>query len=147
MSMKKMIELDDFAGIKKSIISGEDVNAVDRMGVTALMRAVVLSDVTMVNWLLNKKAFVDQVDSNGMSALHYAALHKALEIGKILIAHGANVNLQDKKNGKTPIGYSIDPQNMIFAKLLLQHGAKTDIPNNRGITVQQAYGSYLNELV
>ena len=30
MSMKKLIELDDFEGIKKAVIAGEDVNSTDR---------------------------------------------------------------------------------------------------------------------
>ena len=144
--MQKLIELDNFDEIKKAILSGEDVDAADRMGVTSLMRAVVMNDIDMVNWLINHKASVNQADGNGMSALHYAALSKLEKIGQILIAHGADINLKDLKNGKTPIGYSIDPQNMSFAKLLLQNGARTDIPNNRGITTQQAYGSYLNGL-
>ena len=41
MSMKKLIELDDFEGIKKAVIAGEDVNSTDRSGATALMRAIV----------------------------------------------------------------------------------------------------------
>ena len=47
MSMKKLIELDDFEGIKKAVIAGEDVNSTDRSGATALMRAIVKKDKEM----------------------------------------------------------------------------------------------------
>lgn len=47
--------------------------------------------------------FLNATDSNGKSALHYAAENGRLEVTKILLQHGANPNLPNRATQSTPI--------------------------------------------
>ena len=146
MSMEDLIEISDVVSIREAIISGADVNSVDRTGGTALMAAVSDRDQSMVEWLIEHGANVNQQDKFGWTALHCAAQEKHIPIGELLLLNNADINAVDKKNGKTPIGYAFDVTNLSFVKFLLDHGAKTNIPNLYGVTIDEAYGHIIKDL-
>lgn len=147
MEMKNLIEVDDFDGIKKAIASGADINAIDRTGCTALMRATVKHDEEMVSWLISNNAALNIQDKRGYTALHYAAQDgaKGLPVGLLLIKAGADIEILDE-NENPPLGYAVRVNDMDFAKYLLSIGAKTNVPNADGITLQDVYGHYFKDL-
>lgn len=87
------------------INNGSDINQKSSMG-TPLMAAVVKGNIEIVNELLNKKAAINSIDSNGTSALLYATMFKNYEIVKLLIKANANPYLKDNR-GNSAIDYAI----------------------------------------
>ncbi len=101
-----------------------------------------------------KECLVQGADMNYNNGKHYSqyysttlieSAHKGhlehLEIAKLLIQHGADVNSKDC-NGWNPLmvavnrGYMSDPnkQSLEFAKLLIDNGADVNAKNNNGKT-------------
>ncbi|NRA38075.1 MAG: ankyrin repeat domain-containing protein [Planctomycetes bacterium] len=82
-------------------------------------------------------------DKNGVSALHFAVRFRHPDAVKILLEYGAEVNLQCKKSGSTPLHRAVTntgapgTAGMIaemreIVKVLLQHGADMQITNKKG---------------
>lgn len=53
---------------------------------------------------------------------------------RALIRDGANVNVQDNKNGSTPLIHAIQNYNFKIAKHLIQSGADINLPNRSGVS-------------
>ncbi len=68
---------------------------------SALMFAVLYSRTETVKWLLANGADVNARREDGATALHMAASRKNVEIGRILLAHGADPTLKEER-GKVP---------------------------------------------
>lgn len=144
--------------VRMLVENGADVNAADyaprgaadvtpRPNVTPLLAASSSSNAEMVRYLLAHGARLDVKDAAGRSALMNAAGQGSLEIMKLLLAKGADVNeVSDKeafpkvKNGTIALG-SFTALNLavVFGtpervKLLLDAGARIDEPDVRGMT-------------
>lgn len=137
MSMRKLIESDDFEGVKKAVLAGEDINSTDRSGATALMRAVVKKDKEMTHWLLSNNANVNQSEKDGWTALHFAAQEGFLEGIRLLLNNGVNVESKDIE-GNTPLWRVSMSCPAIYAKnaadILVKAGAKKDTKNNHDVS-------------
>lgn len=72
------------------------------------------------------------VDIEGDNALHLAVLKKNIEIVKLLIRSGWNVNSLNKK-GKSPLHYAADLNLIDISKILIE--------NNADIAVTDIYGN------
>ena len=81
------------------------------------------------------KTFVDQTDSKGKTALHYAVMNPARpHVVYALLAMGTNVNAADKK-GMTPLHPALCvPDNEDIVRLLLSFSPNTQMKNKRGNT-------------
>lgn len=73
---------------------GADINRINPCGESLLMRYAASSDILGVKWLLENGALVDQT-STGETALFAAIRADNLEMIKLLIDAGANVNQYD----------------------------------------------------
>lgn len=92
---------DNNEAAKALIEAGALLDVQDKeKGISPLSLAIARGNVEMVNYLLERKANPDLIDSNGFSSLAYAAAYGQAEIVKALIAHNAEVNAVDK-NGNT----------------------------------------------
>ncbi|GAB4820448.1 hypothetical protein N2152v2_007494 [Parachlorella kessleri] len=69
---------------------------------------------------------VNERDSEGCSALHWAADKGHTEVLLALVQYGADVNAQDH-DGLTPLHYAALSEQRSAAELLLQHGANPTI--------------------
>lgn len=135
---------------KVLINAGADVNAKDNEGKTALMYAAYNSGKVSVDLLIKNKANVNAKDNDGDTALLYAIRAytskgfdlsnpfgdggafctieeyendysaDSLELIKLLINNGANVNIKNK-NGQTPL--SLSEEFPKLTKLLRDNGA------------------------
>ena len=76
------------------IDNGADINKLSVKNLSALTEAVFASHVPIVKTLLKLYADVSVVDHSGKTALNYAAANGNVEIIKLLVAHGADVNRQ-----------------------------------------------------
>ncbi|MGA7194862.1 MAG: ankyrin repeat domain-containing protein [Anaerolineales bacterium] len=84
--------------------------------------------------LLNKGTIknVDVVPVGSSTALILAAYANHLDLVKLLIAKGANVNAETKDTKTTSLGYAVSENNADMVKLLVENGARLNHVNNTG---------------
>lgn len=87
-----------------------------------------------VKALLESGADPDQLFFNGESALHMAVEQKNQQLVKLLLAYGADVNVQERKEGFTPLMYAAIMDNRPMMQLLSSHGADPTAPDVDGYT-------------
>jgi ankyrin repeat protein len=85
----------------------------------------------------------EQNPETGNTLLHEAILANNEQRAKILIDHGANINIQNRK-GDTPLHIAVLNDEKIMVKLLVKHSANIDVKNSQGETprsiVETRYG-------
>jgi len=84
----------------------------------------------MTRFLLSHGALVDGRDENGETCLQTAVTNHDLERVKLLIEHGANVNVPDNE-GATPL---FRCESIEIARLLIARGARVNVADKNGIT-------------
>lgn len=114
------------------------VDARDWMDCTPLMWAALRDNPTALRTLLDQKANVNLIDTEGRSALHYAARLGSLDCISALLDAQASWNIADC-NGSTPLhdlAYLDIPSNQIedCIVLLQNYGADLEARNHNGWT-------------
>ena len=115
--------------VKLLLEKGVDVNVKsDFMQMTALHYAAYKGTPEMVQELLKHNPNMDDTNEYGKSPLFWAIHNKKrrLEIGRLLLTNGCNVNLQDNA-GNTALCQSVVRNDSAFMALLLEHGADVRI--------------------
>lgn len=125
---QKQNKLAAFLADKKAL------NATDSSGGTALLRASLAGDKTLLEQLLAHGAEVNAQNNYGWSALHSAVFNGHKSIVALLLTNNANVNLTTK-DGRTPLLMS--EQYTEIAQLLIEHGANVHARGNDGFTSMQ----------
>ena len=102
---------------------------------TPMLGAFKFGDVDVATTLLDLGAPVDFADGNGITMLGRSVLNNEVEMARMLIARGANVNVVDKL-GMTPLLWAanVDFGDTAMIELLLKSGAKADARNKDGLT-------------
>jgi len=110
---------------------------------TPMLGAFKFGDVEVIKTLLDLGAPVDFADGNQITMLSRCVLNHELELAKMLIARGANVNATDKL-GMTPLLWaaSSDFGDTAMAELLLKSGARADAKNRDGRTALELARAY-----
>jgi len=85
---------------------GADTEIKDRNGNTALHDAALVGDPTAITYLTSMKARVNATNNNGETPLVLAVHRKDIEIVQLLIAAGADPNIQDTIAGKSALDYA-----------------------------------------
>ena len=103
-------------------------------GITPLMNFALNEDEQAVKFFAKSgSAVVNQKNVGGASALHIAARKGNLEICKILVDNGADVNSSDNE-GWTPLMRAAISENVDLIKLLINSGADIKKANSNGET-------------
>jgi hypothetical protein len=115
---------------------GTNVDAQAINGNTALMMAAFEHNRPAVTSLLAKGAAVNR---SGWTALHYAAASGDDEIARILLQHGANIDVASplKSGAYTPLMMAAREGKESTALLLLDKGANPRLTNSEGLTAAQ----------
>lgn len=110
-----------------------NVDVADTGGRTMLMEAVIRKDAILVDELIARGADVKWTDKRQWTALHFAAQNNDLNIGKKLIAAGADVNAQDDI-GNNVISRAVfnSREDHSLVKELLENGADPNHKNSNG---------------
>ena len=85
--------------------NGADPNAVNAQGSAPLHRAAKRPE--LVRLLLDKGADPNSIDDGGRSPLHQAAIYGESHVITLLLKHGADKSLKDKR-GKRPVDFARD---------------------------------------
>lgn len=86
---------------------------------------------------LSKPFDPDERDSFGGTALHAAMFQKNLEVVKLLIKKGFDVNAIGPNNGYTPMHDAVWADNLPALKLLVENGGDLSIKGHDGYTPLQ----------
>ena len=102
---------------------------------TPMLGAFKFGDAEVARTLFDLGAPIDFADGNGITMLGRSVLNNEIEMAKMLIARGANVNVVDKQ-GMTPLLWAanIDFGDASMVELLLRAGARADARNKDGLT-------------
>jgi uncharacterized protein len=95
-----------------------------------MVRAIVQDKPADVKTLLDKGEALD-AKQNGQTALHLAAMNGKVDILTILIARGADVNVQDE-NGITPLMLAARDGRVEAVQALVAQGAKITVQDKLG---------------
>lgn len=116
-----------------AISDGEDIDAVDREGRTALFYATKDGDAAIVDELIKHGSNVNAQDNNLETPLHFAAREYRLEEAKLLIEGGADVSVKDI-HGNTPLWRAVFESRGRggVIGLLLSAGSDKKLSNNHG---------------
>merc|ERR1712118_480300 len=113
----------DLQRLQEFLKAGKDVNARDFKGVTPLGYAVGHDQLSAVKVLIDAKANLDDVDSVGNSAVHFAAGYGRVKVLEHLLARGANASKVNQM-GMTPLAAAQQNNQQQAMALLQRHGAK-----------------------
>jgi uncharacterized protein len=113
--------------LRMTLAAGADLDSTNRFGGTALIPAAHHGHVETVRELLGTRIAIDHVNRLGWTALLEAivlgdggAAHT--EIVRLLVVHGANVNLPDAQ-GVTPLAHAEQRGQRAIAEILRRAGA------------------------
>ncbi len=100
---------------------------------TDLMDAASVGDMEKVTQLLDSGAAIDEQDSEGTPALHYAIYNSQYEVVEQLLKKKADPNSEDS-TGYTPLFLAYDYSDTKMAELLMKYGADPDQEDMYGDT-------------
>merc|ERR1719181_2100782 len=113
----------DLQKVQEFLKDGKDVNSKDFKGVTPLGYAVGTDQLSAVKVLIDAKANLNDVDSAGNSAVHFAAGYGRVKVLEHLLARGANASKVNQM-GMTPLAAAQQNNQQQAMALLQRHGAK-----------------------
>ena len=95
---------------------------------TILMIASAKGFLELVREIINMDAKVNQVDNQGMTALHYAISNKAenADVVKLLLENKADIHAKTNYEGITPLILAVQKGHATITKMLIEENAKLD---------------------
>jgi len=113
----------DLQRLQEFLQDGKSVNAKDFKGVTPLGYAVGHDQLSVVKVLIDAKANINEVDSAGNGAVHFAAGYGRVKVLEHLLARGADASKVNQM-GLTPLGAAQQNNQAQAVAILQRHGAK-----------------------
>ena len=136
-SLQEAIWQDDIEAVKRNIERGVDVNRELRLNghpMSPLALAAYLGYEDVAQTLIANGSDIDWRDSWGTTALHYATYKNSCAVIRVLVEHGADVNVSSERKG-TPLHSAAAIADKVdtleAARLLLELGADVNAPRPR----------------
>lgn len=129
-ALQRAVYDGDATLVDQLIHAGADVRAVNNYGATAMQLAADAADPVLIRQLLNAGADADSPNPDGQTALMLVARTSRLDAAKLLLSHGAHVNLKERWREQTALMWAAAQGQPQMLRLLLQHGAD---PNARSV--------------
>ena len=122
------------AAVRTLLEMGSDINAqIETNRNTALTLACFQGRHEVVQLLLEKKANVEHRAKTGLTPLMEAASGGYVEVGRVLIDYGADVNAPPVPSSRdTALTIASDKGHVDFVEVLLLRGAQADVKNKKG---------------
>ncbi|WP_420873224.1 ankyrin repeat domain-containing protein [Paraburkholderia kururiensis] len=142
-TMIKAVKFDDVKEVNKQLANGMDPNLTDDQGIPLLVLAArEQSNKVAAALVANPKTNIEAQDKAGENAMMLAALNGDLDLVKLLIAKGAEVN----KKGWAPLHYAAANGHDDVVKLLLDQSAYVDAGSPNGTTplMMAARGNHIS---
>ncbi len=112
------------------------------------MNAASKGYLELVQEILQKDAWVNHVDGDQRTALHYAIENKAenLDVVCLLIDYNCDINIETTNDGLTPLIIAVDRGHKNIARKLIEMNARLDAVdynnNNTALHIACAKGEY-----
>jgi len=133
----KIISESNEKAVRDALKKGADINDMNDIGNSALMRASLEGYANMVNLLLEHKPDLDLPSwVDGMTALMLALKNNRTEIAAILLGHGADINAEDY-SGRTALMRAASEGNYDAAGWLVRSGAAINKKDRTGNSALQ----------
>ena len=112
----------------ESLIQTMDPNAIHgRLRRTALHQAARLNRVQCARILIQNGAIVDQEDGKGDNPIHLACWEGHVEVTKLFLSSGADIDALSGRDGNSPLFCAIIGRNIDVARVLLKSGARVNL--------------------
>ncbi|PVD39592.1 hypothetical protein C0Q70_02227 [Pomacea canaliculata] len=122
------------AAVKLLLDMGSDINAqIETNRNTALTLACFQGRHEVVSLLVDRKANIEHRAKTGLTPLMEAASGGYVEVGRVLLDKGADVNAAPVPSSRdTALTIAADKGHYRFVELLLHRGAAVDVKNKKG---------------
>jgi len=131
--LHEAIRADDADATDRQLRAGADPDSKDGRGRPALSVAAGLGQPRLTELLLTAGADPLALDAAmGASALHKAAQSGVVDVARLLLDHGAFVDLQAPTHGHTPLIDASRHQRTAMVAFLLERGADPDVRAHGG---------------
>lgn len=131
----KLLEENDYLGIKNQIKSGGDIEACNEHEESVLALAIKMRcDSDIIELLIESGADIHHRDEEGVSMLDFAIAYNNYELVKKLIEEGINVSQTDRKSGFTPLMGAVCYNRYEILKLLLEKKPDLHVRDASGYT-------------
>uniref|UniRef100_A0A0B7BHM0 Uncharacterized protein n=1 Tax=Arion vulgaris TaxID=1028688 RepID=A0A0B7BHM0_9EUPU len=122
------------AAVKLLLDQGSDINAqIETNRNTALTLACFQGRHEVVSLLVDRKANIEHRAKTGLTPLMEAASGGYVEVGRVLLDKGADVNAPPVPSSRdTALTIAADKGHYRFVELLLHRGASVDVKNKKG---------------
>ncbi len=107
---------------------------------------------SIIDLIYNERVDVNTRDKNGISALMHAAYYGCTNIVRLLINHGADINISNYNYKNTALMYAVEKGHKDIVELLIASGADVNAKNNNCDTaliwaVQKGYIDIVEMLI
>ncbi|XP_074658535.1 SMC5-SMC6 complex localization factor protein 1-like [Tubulanus polymorphus] len=99
-----------------------------------IWNAAIDGDVTRVEKFIRKGIHVDSEDTSGYTALHYASRHGMIEVCKVLLMNGAEVDARTRSGGVTSLQRAAYCGHVDIIRLLIAYKSNPLLQDNDGKT-------------
>ncbi|XP_038049493.1 ankyrin repeat and MYND domain-containing protein 2-like [Patiria miniata] len=106
-----------------------------------LFESIQFDNIELIRQLLSSPdVAVNCLDDHGMTPIQHAAFKAKIPICELLLANGADVNINEHENSYTTLMFAALSGNTEVTRLILEAGAKTTPVNSVGRTAAQMAG-------